>query len=129
MNRFLIPLTDTIASLEGTVADVPEGFGARLLYGLNFALIGISIVFVVLIILMLVIKLFELVFYTIPRKKSEAAAAKALSAPVPTEPVAEAEDESEIAAVIAAAVDAYFQNSAVNAVAKKKYQIKSFKRI
>ena len=109
---------------------VPEGALDKLLYGLKITLIGMSTVFLVLIILMCVIKLFGLFFYTIPnRKKEEQKAAPAetpAAAPAVTQTVAVSdEDETEIAAVIAAAVAVYCEQNGVQG----KYRIKSFKRV
>lgn len=120
---FAAEVTET--QQQQAVSEVPEDFGGRLLYGLKMSAVGMSVVFLVLIILMLIIKLFELFTYTLPNKRKKAAALKKTAAEK-TESKSDAEDP-EIAAVIAAAVDAYYNNAP--AQAKKQYRVKSFKRI
>jgi len=136
-NLFLnLLLSADVKPLEGTVADVPEGLLDRLIYGLEFSAIGIVVVFIVLIILMIVIKVFELCFY----KKNAPAQSVAVIGPdaTPVAPAAPAassstDDDAMLAAVIAAAVDAYYDNVQAQANvpvhARKKYQIRSFRKI
>ena len=108
-------------------AQVPENLGERLLYGLQISGIGIGMVFLVLIILMAVIYIFKLLFYTIPnRKQSKVAAGTEAVAPVV--PVQETDSDDEIAAVIAAVIASY-NSSQPQAQARKNYVITSFKRI
>ena len=108
-------------------AQVPENLGERFFYGLQVSLIGIGMVFLVLAILMAVIYIFQLVFYTIPNRKKQTEAA--VPEPETTaEPVSsQEEDGDEIAAVISAVIAAYADQPQVQA--HKKYQIKSFRRI
>lgn len=115
-------LSVLFAAVEGA-ADVPDGFVEKLLYGLQVAVIGIAMVFAILAIIMGVLYLFELVFYKIPNKKN--------AVDVPVNPGVQVSkdcflsDDSEIAAVIAAAVASYYEQSAPSS----KYKIKSFRRI
>ena len=123
-NYFLTSAADVV----NQNAQVPENLGERLIYGLQVSLIGIGMVFLVLMILMAVIYIFRLVFYTIPNRKKQTAAVVQPEVPATPEPVvAEAEDGDEIAAVISAVLAAYAGQS--QAQAHKKYQIKSFRRI
>jgi len=123
----LFPLTESVVT---DITAVPEGVYDKLMYGLNIAVIGLGTVFAVLIILMCVLYLFRLFFYTIPkRKKAEAEPVKTVkTVPVPAAPAvlktASADDEL-IPVVIAAAVAAYMENTAPHS----KYRIRSFKRI
>ena len=80
--------------------------GAILQYGLSVALVGISTVFVGLIILIGLIKLMEMIMTGGKgKKKAEAPAPAAAPAPVAEEAVEETDDD-ELIAVIAAAVAA-----------------------
>ncbi len=92
--------------------------------GVVVLVIGMTIVFSVLILLWAILLGFEQVFYKIPQKKKAKAEAKPQNtveeAPVVT--VAE-EDETEIVAVITAAICAMTNQSASN------FKIKSIKRI
>lgn len=115
------------AEAVSEVVQVPEGLWDRFVFGLQYSATGILVVFLVLFILMLVVKVFEICFY------KRTLAPKVAAAPV-EEPVATAascDDDAMIAAVIAAAVDAYYENaqSSLPAQARKKYQIRSFRRI
>ncbi len=116
------------------MVEVPEGLWDRFVFGLQFSGIGIAVVFIVLILLMIVLKVFERIFAKgSTTAKAEAvigsAAAPVASAPAP----AAADDDMVIAAAIAAAVDAYYDNVQAQAnipvYARKKYQIRSFRRI
>ena len=84
--------------------------GAILQYGLSVALVGISTVFVGLIILIGLIKLMEMIMTGGKGKKKAAATAPAAPAPVAEEPVEETDDD-ELIAVIAAAVAAAMEQS------------------
>ncbi len=126
MNNILLSLM--FAAVEGA-ANVPEDFLGKLGYGLQIALIGIGIVFAVLALIMGVLYLFEYFFYTLPNKKKkapEAPKAPAVSAaPAVTLPAVSADNDDEIAVVIAAAVAAYYDQAAPTS----RYRIKSFRRI
>ncbi len=125
INGFTEDLTAEITTQQESVAEVPSDFGGRLLYGLKISAVGLSVVFIVLIILMAIIKLFELFMYTIPNKRKQPEVKKKIE---PEKNIIDnSEDDAEIAAVIAAAVDAYYANDP--AQAKKHYRVKSFKRI
>ena len=135
-NLFLnLLLSADVNPLEGTVADVPEGLLDRLIYGLEFSAIGIVVVFIVLIILMIVIKVFELCFYKKNAPAQSVAVIGSDATPVaPAAPAASSStDDAMLAAVIAAAVDAYYDNVQAQANvpvhARKKYQIRSFRKI
>ena len=119
--------------LASTVPDpanypVPEDAGGKLVYGLQVTAIGLLTVFAVLAILMVIVYLFRLFFYTIPMRKNNKAKESEAKADEPAAAViADSEDEDEIAAVIAAAVAAIYEPSQVSV--RQKYKIKSFKRI
>ena len=85
--------------------------GAILQYGLSVALVGISTVFVGLIILIGLIKLMEMIMTGGKgKKKAEAPAPAAAPAPVAEEAVEETDDD-ELIAVIAAAVAAAMEQA------------------
>lgn len=86
--------------------------GAILQYGLSVALVGMSTVFVGLIILIGLIKLMEMIIMTggKGKKKAEAPAPAAAPAPVAEEAVEETDDD-ELIAVIAAAVAAAMEQA------------------
>ncbi len=82
---------------------------AILKYGLSVALVGISTVFVGLIILIGLIKILEIVMGSVTgKKKPEEAPAVVSAAPAEEEAAAE-EDDDELIAVIAAAVAAVLE--------------------
>ena len=124
--------SELLINLAKNVADLnlPEDTGGKLLYSLQVTLVGMGIVFMVLILLMAVLYLFKLFFYTIPsRKKTQENVEQKPEkvedervVPAPPEPVKE---DAEIAAVIAAAIAAYYDGQ----TAVSKYKIRSFKRI
>lgn len=126
--RIFLNLAEAVGSTDMSV--VPEGTFDKLMYGLNISLIGMLTVFVVLALIMGVLYLFRLVFYTIPnRKKSEAESSSQQSnsqVPVSVVPAnAVSSDDEMIPVVIAAAVAAYMDNNEP----KSKYRIRSFKRL
>ena len=135
MNMFLTNLLVSAPAEEvaTSLVEVPEGFWDRFVFGLQFSGIGIAVVFIVLILLMIVLKVFERIF----AKGSTVAKSEAVIGSAPaTAPVAApstADDDAMLAAVIAAAVEAYYDNAQaqanVPAYARKKYQIRSFRRI
>ena len=84
--------------------------GAILQYGLSVALVGLSTVFVGLIILIGLIKLMEMIMTSGKGKKKAEAPAPAAPAPVAEEPVEETDDD-ELIAVIAAAVAAAMEQA------------------
>ena len=95
--------------------------------GVVTLVIGMTIVFSVLILLWLILLGFEKIFYTIPNKKKKKENIKKtveISDAVVTPMKSEiAEDESEIIAVITAAI------SAMTGMNSSKFNIKSIKRI
>lgn len=118
----LILLAKDVAELN-----VPQDTAGKLLYSLQVTLVGMGIVFLVLIILMAVLYLFKLAFYRNPEKQKKQTEPAPVSVPEKTQaqPVAAADQSEEIAAVLAAAVAAYYQTQP----AVSRYRIRSFKRI
>ncbi len=99
--------------------------GEALAEGLQVTVIGLTIVFGVLIILMLVLMAFKAVFYKQPKAKPEAlpgAESIALPAAEP-EPKAKPADDGELIAVLTAAVAASLNTSTYN------LNIKSYRRV
>lgn len=82
------------------------------------AVIGLSIVFSVLIILMIVLYLFRLIFYKKPKQTAAPAAE-----PAPIQTAETEDDEEELIAVLTAAVAASLNTSTYN------LRIKSYKRV
>lgn len=97
--------------------------GEALAMGGETTVIGLSIVFSVLIILMLVLMLFKVIFYKKP-SKSSAKTVKPEPKPIAASPAKTDEDadESEIIAILTAAVAASLNTSTYN------LQIKSYRR-
>lgn len=85
-------------------------------------LTGLSIVFGVLVILMIVLYLFKVIFYKDPVKAAPKAPAQAEPAPE-VEEIVEEEDEEELIAILTAAVAASLNTSTYN------LQIKSYRRV
>lgn len=102
---------------------IGESFGERLLYGLQITAIGMLTVFLVLLILMLILKVFGWVFAEKKIKNKKDAVTETPAQPQIQEEASE--DEDEIAAVISAAVYAYMETAAPGT----KYVIRSFKKI
>lgn len=116
-------------------------FGAKILYGLQVAAIGLVVVFLGLAILIGFISLMAQVFKAIDARKAEkakaeaaakaaasAAAVKAAPAPaVEPEPVAEEVNDAELIAVIAAAIAA-FDNSGKSLVVRKVRRVSGWNR-
>ena len=98
--------------------------GEALSEGLKVTGVGLSIVFGVLIILMIVLMLFKVIFYKDPSKKAAPAPAPAPAAPAPVQTAAKDDmDEDELIAVLTAAVAASLNTSTY------KLQIKSYRRV
>lgn len=119
--------------LAGTVPNaadypVPEGALEKLWYGLEVTLVGMGTVFFVLFLLMFVVYIFKLIFYTIPNRKAAESTDVPVEGPAPAAVVAVSDDEEETAAVIAAAIASFYENGN-GAQARQKYKIRSFKRI
>lgn len=131
MNTDIITnIEDIVAETTEQVADEAMSFGERLVFGGEVTLIGILIVFSVLAALWGVLILFKKFFYDIPEKKKAAQAAAAptaVPAPVPSEPaVAEAEDDTQLIAVITAAIAAYNSDKGAGAL---PFRVVSYKRV
>ena len=93
--------------------------GEALATGGETTLIGLSIVFGVLIILMIVLMLFKVIFYRKPKPQQAAAP---VAEPVQEAAVQDEVDESELIAVLTAAVAASLNTSTYN------LKIKSYRR-
>ena len=120
----------------------PEGFNDRLGYAVQGTVTGILMVFSVLTLLCLILYASKLVFYDIPNKKNEkAAAAKAakIAASVAAkeeksevaEPAAEpvaVQDDGELIAVITAAVAAMIESGEYKNEFVGGFRVVSFKR-
>ena len=107
-------------------------FSERMSYGLQVFVVGLATTFVVLIILWLALLLFKVFAYDIPQKKAkkmaEKAASKVEATPAEEAPVAveeiENEDDTQLIAVITAAIAAYNAQSG-NSL---PFRVVSFKR-
>ena len=111
---------------------LPESVGGRILFGLETALVGILIVFAVLLLLMVVIYLFQLFSYTIPNRSKKAAEKKPAPAgivPPQNTVLPERKDDTELIAVLSAAVAAYLSENDPGSAASSKYRIRSFRRL
>ena len=95
--------------------------------GFVIFIIGILVVFSILMILWALLAVFKVIFYTIPNKKKQKSSQKPKKAPEqkPVQnvtPVAEEDDDTEIVAVITAAVASMLGKS------ESGFKIKSIKR-
>ena len=115
--------------------DGVKPLGERLADGLQVFVIGIVAVFAVLATLWGVLALFKIFFYDIPEKKKAENAKKALAntpAPAPvaipeaSSPAPAAEDDSQLIAVITAAIAAYTADSENGAL---PFRVVSYKRL
>ena len=94
-----------------------ESTGEALSYGLPLALFGFAVVFAILAILWGILSLFKVFFYVIPEKKKHAAKQTEVPSAAPAAPetvaapaapaASAAADDSELVAVISAAIAAY----------------------
>ena len=109
-------------------------FAERMKYGLEVFVVGVGTVFTVLVILWLALIAFRVFAYDIPQKKAKQAAEKAVEAtPAAELPVSEPEtineeapqDDSELIAVISAAIVAYDVRSGSSLPCR----VVSFKRV
>ncbi len=123
-------MTNILLSTAGAMS-----FGERMAYGLQVFVVGLGTVFAVLIILWLALILFRVFAYDIPQKKAkkqaEVKAVKAAvgpvdkaSAPVVEETI-EVEDDTQLIAVITAAIAAYSAQSG-NSL---PFRVVSYKRV
>ena len=85
-------------------------------------LVGLSIVFGVLVVLMLVLMLFKVIFYKDP-KKAQPAEQKTVQTTAPSPVTAQTEDDTELIAVLTAAISASLNTSTYN------LRIKSYRRV
>lgn len=86
--------------------------------------VGLSIVFSVLVVLMLVLILFKVIFYKDPKKAQPAEhSVKVQTQTQPTPVTAQTEDDTELIAVLTAAVAASLNTSTYN------LRIKSYRRV
>ena len=113
--------------------DGVKPLGERLADGLQVFVIGIVAVFAVLAVLWGVLALFKIFFYDIPEKKKAEAAKKALeNTPAPAYPEVEPEvaapeeDDTQLIAVITAAIAAYTAQSGKSAL---PFRVVSYKRL
>lgn len=100
----------TTAAADSLTNTAP--MGERMALGLQTTLLGLGTVFAVLVILMLVLWLFRLFFYTIPNRKQQSAAAAPAPEAAPAAPTIESTDDGALAAAITAAVAAYLDAEA-----------------
>ena len=105
---------------------VPENALDKLWYGLQVTVVGLGTVFFVLFLLMAVVYLFKLFFYTIPQKNVSKKSEEPKTTVVQESfTVDEDSENDEIAAVIAAAVASIYAG-APSATSRQLYKIKSF---
>ena len=115
-----------------TLSTAAMSFSERMSYGLQVFVVGVATVFAVLIILWLALILFKVFLYDIPQKKADkkkaAEAEKAPVAKIVPEPVIEetaTEDDTQLIAVITAAIAAYTSESG-NSL---PFRVVSYKRV
>lgn len=118
----------------------PENFSERLEYALQGTVTGILMVFAVLTLLTLILYLSKVFFYDIPRKRRERAMEKnevkfdipnSFEAPAPViedNAANEASDDTELAAVITAAIAAMLEGEEYADQFKSGFRVVSFKR-
>ena len=120
-------MNTAMINMLSLLADIT--YGEKILNGLTVVVVGLGGVFSVLAIIWGVLALFKVFFYDIPEKKK---AAKIKAAPEPA-PVAEAPveaapeaDDTQLIAVITAAIAAYTAESAGGAL---HFRVVSYKRV
>ena len=120
-------MNTAMMNMLSLLADIT--YGEKILNGLTVVVVGLGGVFSVLAIIWGVLALFKVFFYDIPEKKK---AAKIKAAPAPA-PVAEAPveaapeaDDTQLIAVITAAIAAYTAESAGGAL---PFRVVSYKRV
>ena len=119
-------------------ADQSLDFSERLEYALQGTVTGILMVFAVLTLLTLILYLSKVVFYDMPRKSREKKITSnkeevkftptAPVAPAVEEPVTETDDDTELAAVITAAIAAMLEGEEYADQFKSGFRVVSFKR-
>lgn len=107
--------------------------GMRILTGLQVALIGIGMVFVVLVVLILLVKLMQLIF-SINFKKLCAKKNKKVDEPKQEENAEPTQDadiqaDEEVVAVIMASLIAYYEASGVEYKSNLPFKVRSIKQI
>lgn len=119
----------------------PEGFDERLELALQGTVTGILMVFAVLTLLTVILYLSKVVFYDVPKKRREEnekkikeekfeAYAPTIPDSVVEEPVADsATDDTELAAVITAAIAAMLEGEEYANQFKSGFRVVSFKRV
>lgn len=106
-------------------------FAERMSYGFQVFVVGLGTVFAVLAILWLALVLFKVFAYDIPQKRAQKKAAEskveevATTEPVEVIPEAESEDDTQLIAVITAAIAAYTSESG----SSLPFRVVSFKRV
>ncbi len=120
-------MNTAMMNMLSLLADIT--YGEKILNGLTVVVVGLGGVFAVLAIIWGVLALFKVFFYDMPEKKK---AAKIKAAPAPA-PVAEAPveaapeaDDTQLIAVITAAIAAYTAESAGGAL---PFRVVSYKRV
>ena len=123
--------------MNSVLLSTAMSFSERMAYGLQVFVVGLGTVFAVLVILWLSLLLFKLFAYDLPQKKSKKALAERAanitkehntSASVEAEPVIEAEqtsDDTELIAVITAAIAAYNAGNG----SSLPFRVVSYKRV
>ncbi len=114
----------------------PESFSDRLELALQGTVTGIVMVFAVLTLLTLILYLSKVIFYNIPQKRREKEKAKnevtfeqtTPSIPVVEEPVSNEADDTELAAVITAAIAAMLDSEEYKEEFRGGFRVVSFKR-
>ena len=129
----------SVFAAEATKDTKSSDFAERLEFALQGTVTGILMVFSVLGLLTLILYLSKVVFYDVPKKKrekekEESAAAfkpfvtKAEPTPVVEEPLADETDDTELAAVITAAIAAMLESEEYADQFKSGFRVVSFKR-
>ncbi len=116
----------------------PENFNERLEYAIQGTVTGMLMIFAVLTLLTLILYFSKVVFYDIPKKRREKNRNQNevnienfktdVSAPTQQEPIAEEPDNTELAAVITAAIAAMLEDEEYAEQFKSGFRVVSFKR-
>ena len=121
-------MNTAMMNMLSLLADI--SYGEKILNGLTVVVVGIAGVFSVLAIIWGVLALFKVFFYDIPEKKKAAkikAQAPVEAAPAATEePAVEEADDTQLIAVITAAIAAYTADSTG---ASLPFRVVSYKRV
>ena len=121
-------MNTAMMNMLSLLADI--SYGEKILNGLTVVVVGIAGVFSVLAIIWGVLALFKVFFYDIPEKKKAAkikAQAPVEAAPAAvSEPAVEETDDTQLIAVITAAIAAYTADSTG---ASLPFRVVSYKRV